>query len=62
MSLLILNFVSSAIALPTHWRHIVRHCLLLCSTLYSWGFRLLDMKSNNIYSPLAKRFEIFTQW
>jgi hypothetical protein len=62
MSLLILNFVSSAIALPTLLGHIVRCCLLLCSTLYPWGFRLLDMKSNNIYSPLAKRFEMCTQW
>jgi len=41
------------------------HCpaaCFLCSTLYSWVFRLLDMKSNNIYSPLAKRFEIVPQW
>jgi hypothetical protein len=49
------------IALPTLWGHIVRRCLLWGSTLYPSGFRLLDMKSNNIYSPLAKRFESCTQ-
>jgi hypothetical protein len=61
MSLLILHFVSSAIALPTLWGHIVRRCLLLCSTLYPCSVKnentQLIWSSGGVYEVYEKNVQ-----